>query len=483
MKRRVLATIAIASVLLTSCGTSPEAGQSVGMETETEAATVAETEETTVETEETAAQSEQPAIDITPVPVEAGDYENQLLDIYANYEVWKFDDYYYDIRMRGFAVTDFDRDGFLEIVKSFTAGTGHYSHGKIYEITPDGTLTDLIPGDGEEMPELPTFVTMGYAGYSIGWEEEDGNYYYYVIRRNSHIYGHEDSWERFSVIDNEVHRERLAGFNSMEGCLPFSDADYNHITEEEYISILQGYEERIEGFVSIGCFEDISLENIEASFAAWNTDYEPTADDYSSLGGYPVSVSYLEPTYYIPTGSDSYVDYLVDVLEFSDDMTSVTFTAAAVDTYDSDYVTSLEAGDEYPLGDTIEDIFYDPSYSRYWMTGENCGCSFSLQENGQYYCSNQGVVMATGAGELTLPVSSDVVILYKANPYGPDGILFIENYSEYIDSIEDLRNMLDEWEGYRVFFRVVDGQIRYIVVDAALDRALREYYIGEGLVE
>ena len=66
-----------------------------------------------------------------------------------------------DFANYGFAVTDLDNDGMLEVIKSGWAGTGHYSMNYIYEVTAEGTLEAIDTSALEEMKSQPDLFMEG----------------------------------------------------------------------------------------------------------------------------------------------------------------------------------------------------------------------------------------------------------------------------------------------------------------------------------
>ena len=66
-----------------------------------------------------------------------------------------------DFANYGFAVTDLDNDGMLEVIKSGWAGTGHYSMNYIYEVTAEGTLEAIDTSALEGMNSQPDLLMEG----------------------------------------------------------------------------------------------------------------------------------------------------------------------------------------------------------------------------------------------------------------------------------------------------------------------------------
>jgi|GEM_PF-1155600 len=77
-----------------------------------------------------------------PSGTEALSYADQLAILAANADVWRVPE---EFDAWGYAVTDLDQNGRLEILSSACYGTGHYSTNSIWEVGADGTL---LPAEG-----------------------------------------------------------------------------------------------------------------------------------------------------------------------------------------------------------------------------------------------------------------------------------------------------------------------------------------------
>ena len=472
MKKRSIAAVVAASVILTSCG-NDQAEENVSDTTTATTTTIEETSEITEETETS----------ITPVPVEAGEYEDQLTDILANYDVWDLDEEMTDlawmdesseIHSHCYGVTDLDRDGYLEIIKCMTAGSGNYSHSRIFEVMPDGTMEEI----SGYYSDSPAFGVIGESGYAMGWyEDESGNYWYIAFGRCYDFSGYCTSWRRFSLQDGEIVEEDLGSFGTSFDLCTYRDVTGAMITEYDYIAMLHGYEDGLDGYVTTGWFVDITQENIEASFEAWNTDATPVEGSFTALANVTVEGGY----YYIEPETEDYQDYYVDSFEFSDDGTELTFSGAVPTLYDADYVESLAVGDLLPTGDTIETILYDESNGVCWIyAGRDYPAlySFELQANGQYYLFHDGIIADSEVEDMTVPVSPDVVILDNAGAYGSQGILILEDRTEFLTDIDELN------EEDRIVIRVADGQVTYIFRGCIFhNHNYMEHFVGEGVIE
>lgn len=472
MRARNIAIVLVIAVVLTSC----ESKDAVETSSENTTATTTTVEETSEITEETEA-------NISPVTVEAGEYEDQLTDILANYDVWNLDEEMTDpawmdesseIHSYCYGVTDLDRDGYLEIIKCMTAGSGNYSHSRIFEVMPDGTMEEI----SGYYSDSPAFGVISDSGYAMGWyEDESGNYWYIAFGRCYDFSGYCTSWRCFSLQDGVIVEEDLGSFSTTYDSCTYRDATGAMITEDEYVEMLQGYEEDLDGYVTTGWFVDISEENIEASFEAWNTDATPVEGSFAALADITVEGGY----YYIEPETEDYQDYLVDSFEFSDDGSELTFSGSVPTLYDADYVESLAAGDLLPTGDTIDTILYDESNGVCWIyAGRDYPglYSFELQANGQYYLFHDGIIVDSEVENMTIPFSPDVVLLDDAGAYGSQGILILEDRTEFLTDINELN------EDDRLVIRVTDGQVTYIFRGCIFHNHIyMEHFVGEGVIE
>lgn len=103
------------------------------------------------------------------------DVSEQLKLIFDNTTQWKQDDFSEYARWY-YSVTDFDQNGLLEVLCAITQGTGEFTTGVAFEVSPDGKalLPCQIPCDeGEFLPEI--IVDTCEAAYDV----ENGKYWYF----------------------------------------------------------------------------------------------------------------------------------------------------------------------------------------------------------------------------------------------------------------------------------------------------------------
>lgn len=182
------------------------------------------------------------------------------------------------------------------------------------------------------------------------------------------------------------------------------------------------------------------------------------------------------------TNTSGFMDYHVSNYTFAEDGLSGNFTVATYDAYAKEYVMTLKVGDTIKdatvwcdedgsetRGDiVIESLEKDADNKMVWI---NDCYTFTLQESGVYYLADgAGFMNMTSAGEKTLKIAADVKIIENANPYRAEGITENPEGAHYYKSVAEFATRLkanDVWYTPDLFLRVVDGEVKTIVVNPA----------------
>lgn len=276
MKRYLTACVLLACMLCScSKGTAGETTATSAATSVSSSATAAAT--VSEMTEETTAAA---ALDM-----EEG-CDRQLQIIYDNSDVWALtqenlgteaEDV--DLVPKGYTVTDLDRDGYLEIIVSFTLGEA-WPYNIIYEVTPEEDL-QLIYHYNDwspiEDPDLEHYIggslfAMDSVRYTI---DDDGNYWYIFGNRGySGAAHHHERYFRFTIADNTVCNENICGYYFNEGedswSAGWSNTEVESITEEEYNEIYASEVEfDTENIVDIYWFSNVTQEDINLSYCTF----------------------------------------------------------------------------------------------------------------------------------------------------------------------------------------------------------------------
>ena len=178
MKRRQLFLVLATALLTTAC--SSFVSNDIEDETNLDHSDTAPAEATENASEPEEAQEEaQEEVPVVP------SVDEQLAIIEKNYDIWKlteedrevfspFTDY-------GYAIDDLDRDGYLEVIKTFWGGETRHDRTSIYEVTEDGAFAEwnmdafreleIEPGI-EGLKRVRIIKDATYNVYATEWYEE-----------------------------------------------------------------------------------------------------------------------------------------------------------------------------------------------------------------------------------------------------------------------------------------------------------------------
>lgn len=229
MKRTRILWIAAAAaaVILSGC-----AGKKAPEETET-AVSAEETEESAAP-EETPEETEDALSKLNEAPEDAGE---QIAVIADSVETWAVDDEYGTYGV-GYAVTDLDRNGRLEVISYVTGGTGMYTTSEIWEVNEKKDGVDHVSWEKEEGDSEPDAI--GSIRQTAYVDEKSGTIYYICpdYMRNGVAENYEILYA-LSLSDGAVELQDLAGRHetldaSGNSTLEYWDAEGSSISEEEY---------------------------------------------------------------------------------------------------------------------------------------------------------------------------------------------------------------------------------------------------------
>lgn len=155
--------------------------------------------------------------------VEKTDVEEQLEFLAENFELWKAED---ESDWWGYAVTDLDQNGRLEVITSESHGTGHYTTTVIREVNPDSDRLTLCGKDascevdilqrlaagGCPQPCGPLIAPQLYYSdesqtYSVYYDSKADLYHYIFadcINVEGDWYGTFENQRSFSLQDGEI---------------------------------------------------------------------------------------------------------------------------------------------------------------------------------------------------------------------------------------------------------------------------------------
>ena len=199
----------------------------------------------------------------------APEIETQIALIASEKNLWQQE---IDFGTWGYAVTDLDHNGRLEVISCSVQGTGFYSYIKAYEVNESGTgLTDLMGDLGMRTDSSPDILVNEVPVYY----DKDADRYYYIFDdyiRNGMAEYYENK-RAVSILDGKWTEKLLASKSAV-----YTDEDHytvscqdqsgSPISEEQYNSIEQTIYGRLERTGM--CFNWIMTE--KESFEALSPD-------------------------------------------------------------------------------------------------------------------------------------------------------------------------------------------------------------------
>lgn len=212
--------------------------------------------------------------------VPADDIDLQLNVIYENADIWQVSDEQVgdfcesrDFKNYGYAIADLDEDGYLEVIKSGWAGSGHFYTNSIYEVTENG---ELVAFDMDAFRQLDSEPSMlAYDGL-LGYRNKDGELCFVmednltdgVKPADKHVY-------QVEFKDNKASVKRICyykvNYYDKDGKSyerkTYYDTDDDEIYMYEFYSyVSEYYEEYNRERGQIGWFHDINMDALLASY-------------------------------------------------------------------------------------------------------------------------------------------------------------------------------------------------------------------------
>lgn len=202
------------------------------------------------------------------------DADVQLSVIENNKDLWTFSDSSVkDCNGYGYAVSDLDMDGYLEIIKSSYGGNGHFSQNSFYEVTENKELKELDSSDllsSYSQPDLLAMNSLKKIQDSEGWV------YFTEDFESWGVYGYANRYGNLSIKNDSIFFEEIAreeNTASVDGMEATYYIRENEIAENEYIEWMKQCNDTI-CFVKLIWFQEISSENLKKSYEEFSNSIE-----------------------------------------------------------------------------------------------------------------------------------------------------------------------------------------------------------------
>ena len=170
-----------------------------------------------------------------------------------------------DCKGFGYAITDLDEDGFIEVIKSLYSGNGHFSRNIIYEVTEDGTIFQW-DSELEKCYSEPDLLSMNEL---MVCDISSDKFIYYVDDFESWgVYGEANRYGILEVSSNTIkynedYREELT-YSPEENKASYYKGDIE-LTVEQYNELVEERNKCSNG-KKLKWFTEISYENIMESY-------------------------------------------------------------------------------------------------------------------------------------------------------------------------------------------------------------------------
>lgn len=212
------------------------------------------------------------------------EYASQVQTLYDNRQTWEFADGCYkipggdtiDFDEYGYAVTDLDNDGNIEIFASGFAGSGRFSTSLVYEYDDEkGVImwdaSNLAYDDSE-----PDFITKIMTNdpkldgklLLAGFESEDNDGLY--LAADYEVYGAtggKTSYLKLSVNDNAITSELISSETTEYTTVKYADEDGNDVSFDSFTGLIRmAFYNCDESFKSSNIFKEVTLDNIQDSY-------------------------------------------------------------------------------------------------------------------------------------------------------------------------------------------------------------------------
>ncbi len=171
-------------------------------------------------------------------------------------------------------------------------------------------------------------------------------------------------------------------------------------------------------------------------------------------------------------------DYLAFDYIFSEDCLSVDLTARCFNTFDINYIESLNENDIFSCGGCTY-RFSEGSWNEdgTGFLADNYSFSFKKQHDGSFYCFDDiGTPCSDELGFFTIDISTDVLVYDGVNMFTVDGEPQISEggYDDYRYELSGVQEFIDivnsDYSSYQphIYFRVANGEIVLIAINPEL---------------
>lgn len=224
--------------------------------------------------------------------VPADDIDLQLNVIYENADIWQVSDEQVgdfcesrDFKNYGYAIADLDEDGYLEVIKSGWAGSGHYYTNSIYEVTESGNLEAFNLDAFRQLDSEPAMLA--FDGF-LKYRDDSGKLYYVMQDKLTDKGGPGDlSKCQVNFENNAAYVSRISHLKvDISGEVTYYDCDNNEIYMYEFYSYISEYYKdynRERG--QIEWFHKISMDALSSSYDAM-VGFHITEFDRAELNNY-----------------------------------------------------------------------------------------------------------------------------------------------------------------------------------------------------
>lgn len=199
----------------------------------------------------------------------SNDIEEQIYILLDNKDIWELSDEKVgdfcekeDCNGFGYAITDLDEDGYIEIIKSLYAGNGHFSWNSFYEVTEEG---DVIRWDDSELKECysqPDLLSMECLPIFAN-DAEKLEYYVYDFESWG-VTGYVNRYGVLLINDNTVSYTEEFREEIQEGSPSYYIGE-EAMSEEQFKELKAPFDDC---FIKKGLwwFTDITFENLKYSY-------------------------------------------------------------------------------------------------------------------------------------------------------------------------------------------------------------------------
>lgn len=369
------------------------------------------------------------------------EYASQVQVLYDNRQTWEFTDGKYktsygetiDFDDYGYAVTDLDNDGNIEILASGFAGSGRLSTNLVYEYDDEkgviqwDTSNLVYDAYSDSEPDFLTHILTSNSDlegklFLAGFVSKDYDGLYLASDYESYgATGGKTTYLKVTVNDNAISSELISSEEIEEKTVKYADEDGNDISFDSFTGLIRmAFYNCDESFKFSNVFKEVTLDNIQDSYDSIGDEPDLELEDLIPMS----SASELNETVSDDieiTVNNSMLDYS-DIDEESKQLYRDYLEGNATAIYkdpESDtsenkiFKENLKQGKSYSFGD-LKDIYLNENeYSEYVKTTctyIDCGLDgeyeFFVQNEYSMYCFTK-YVLKNMDGELYICFTGD----------------------------------------------------------------------------